>query len=265
MIRSWEPFARYYRRKSAGIVFRKMRSIRLRQPLISFTFDDFPRSALVNGGDILRKFDLAGTYYTALGLMGKDSPSGPICELEDLRRALDEGHELGCHTFNHLDSWETAPQIYADSVKRNQDTLSGLLPEAEFESFAYPLSTPHPMIKRAVSSRFQCCRGGGQRANIGSMDLNQLSAFFLEKAQGDMEPVRKLVDHSRIAGGWIIFATHEVAERTSSYGCTPVFFNDVVRYCVESGARILPVVRALQAIQDEETASRAPFYKKAVC
>jgi peptidoglycan/xylan/chitin deacetylase (PgdA/CDA1 family) len=35
----------------------------MESPVISFTFDDFPRSALVKAGAILRERGLAGTYY----------------------------------------------------------------------------------------------------------------------------------------------------------------------------------------------------------
>ena len=37
----------FYRRKAASLVFRKPFPVTPRKPLISFTFDDFPRSALL--------------------------------------------------------------------------------------------------------------------------------------------------------------------------------------------------------------------------
>src|SRR5438067_1641036 len=40
------------------------------EPLISFTFDDFPRSALKTAGRILEEHGIFGTYYGSLGLMG---------------------------------------------------------------------------------------------------------------------------------------------------------------------------------------------------
>ena len=48
------------------------------RPLISFSFDDFPRSALFTGGALLEQYGVAGTYYASLGLMGKTSPTGEI-------------------------------------------------------------------------------------------------------------------------------------------------------------------------------------------
>ncbi len=245
----WEPLARYTRRNSGRMLFRKMQTVRLQQPLISFTFDDFPRSALLSGGQILKSFGAEGTYYTSLGLLGKDSCSGQICNVDDLKKALDEGHELGCHTFAHCDSWYTKPARYEQSIIQNRLALQDLVPGARFESFSFPLSSPRPATKRAAARHFLCCRGGGQTLNAGSIDLNQLSAYFLEKAGGDLEVVRALINRNAEQKGWLIFATHDVAPDTSQYGCTPEFFEEVVRYASETGAKILPVVKALKTIQ----------------
>src|SRR5205823_2244619 len=71
-------FRGYYQRKAASLVFRRPFVISPTRPLISFTFDDFPRSALLAGGAILNRFGVAGTYYVSLGLLGKNEPSGKM-------------------------------------------------------------------------------------------------------------------------------------------------------------------------------------------
>ncbi|MGZ6012840.1 MAG: hypothetical protein ACXWK0_13450, partial [Caulobacteraceae bacterium] len=43
----------------------------LAEPVVSFTFDDFPRSALTEGGGVLRERGWAGTYYAAGGFCGR--------------------------------------------------------------------------------------------------------------------------------------------------------------------------------------------------
>ena len=96
-------------------------------PLISFTFDDFPRSALLNGGAILKRSGVRGTYYASLGLMGQHTPSGKIFLREDLRELLTQGHELGCHTFGHCHSWKTKATVFENSVIENRRALNELL------------------------------------------------------------------------------------------------------------------------------------------
>lgn len=244
----WKPLGRFIARKSGSVSFRRTIHLTLDRPIISFTFDDFPRSALFSGGEILQQFGVGGTYYTALGLLGMDSPSGPLFQEPDLKAAIENGHELGCHTYAHYDSWDTAPGEFERSVIQNRDALKVLLPGQEFQSFSYPISSPRPLNKRAVAKFFQCCRGGGQTNNVGVTDLNQLAAYFLEKAAGDLRPVKDLIKKNRTDKGWIIFATHDVAAKPGPYGCTPDYFKEVLQCSIDSGATVLPVVKALEAI-----------------
>ena len=133
---------------------------------------------------------------------------------------------------------------------RNRSELDRLIPGARFESLSYPISEPRPLTKRRVARHFLCARGGGQTFNSGVSDLNQLSAYFLEKSQGDIGAVKKLIDKNRNDHGWLIFATHDVTQRPSSFGCSQDFFEEVVRYSVSSNACILPVVGALERIRE---------------
>jgi peptidoglycan/xylan/chitin deacetylase (PgdA/CDA1 family) len=245
----WTRVQNHYRRTSARRVFKKPLTIRSEVPLISFTFDDFPRSALVTGGAILRKYSGAGTYYVSLGILGQDSPSGPLCVIDDLKAVLAQGHELGCHTFSHCDSWQTDPKVFEESVQQNRAALAKFLPGAEFKTMSFPKSEPRPTSKRRAAQYFQCCRSGGQTLNTGTVDLNQLSAYFLEKGRDKVHEIKDLIDRNCRERGWIIFGTHDVAENPSEFGCTPAFFEEIVQYGVKSGARILPVVQALAALR----------------
>jgi peptidoglycan/xylan/chitin deacetylase (PgdA/CDA1 family) len=226
-------------------LFRNVAQIRPSEPVISFSFDDFPRTALHVGGQILREEGLTGTYFVSLGLLGKASPSGEICTEEDVIETLSQGHELGSHTFSHCHSWDTDSVIYERSLVENQEALERLIPGASFRTFAYPISLPNPRSKRACARHFECSRGGGQTYNFGTTDLNQLSAFFLEKTADSVERVKEIIDKNNSAGGWLILATHDVTSGPSAFGCSPEFFKNVVRYAKGSGARILPVISAL--------------------
>lgn len=255
MVRStWTRAVNYYKRESARRLYRRSIAIRLERPLISFTFDDFPRSALTAGGAILKEYGLAGTYYTALSLAGTEGPSGALFEVEDLKSALAAGHELGCHTFGHCHSWDTDDAEFEGSILENQAALDKLIPETKFRSFSYPIAEPSPRTKHRVAKHFMCCRGGGQSINAKTADLNQLAAFFLEKSRDSIQVVKNMIERNRELRGWLIFATHDVCANPSPYGCTPAFFEEVVQAARNSRAEILPVVKALGAIQSSRPA-----------
>ena len=69
--------------------------------------------------------------------------------------------------------------------------------------------------------------------------MNCLKSFFLEQSRDDPAAIRRAIDESCDEKGWLIFSTHDVRENPSPYGCTPGFFEAVVSYAVQSGARIL--------------------------
>lgn len=220
--------------------------------IVSFTFDDFPRSALLQGGAILESYGATGTYYVSLGLSNKLTACGEMFDVGELPCLLDLGHELGCHTFSHCPAWSTEPQVFEAEVLRNTAALRAHLPLAEFRTLSYPISYPRPETKHRVSNYFACCRGGGQTFNSGTIDLNYLASFFLEQAVEQPDAIRQLILENRAAGGWLIFSTHDISERPSRFGVTPRFFHDVVRFTVDSGTQILPVGQAWDIISARE-------------
>jgi peptidoglycan/xylan/chitin deacetylase (PgdA/CDA1 family) len=219
-------------------------------PLVSFSFDDFPRSALSVAGAVLESCGVAGTYYVSLGLLGKTAPSGEICHLEDLKQAVEHGHELGCHTYDHCHAWNTRPSDFEKSILRNRDTLARVVPGALFRTLAYPISSPRPANKMRAASYFDCCRGGGQSFNSVRADLSNLKAFFLEQSRDRPDLIECIINQNVEARGWLIFATHDVTKNPTRFGCPTALFERIVHYVAGSGVTILPVHRAWMTIQE---------------
>ena len=214
--RAWHK----WRRMSIEHYGRRPFSLRADAPYVSFTFDDFPRTALVDGGRILASHGARGTYFVSCQLLDGPSVSGPIASRDELPGLIADGHELGCHTFEHLDGCDSTVDAFERSVANNRRAVADIVPDATLPVFAYPLDGPVLDIKRAVGTRFIGCRGGGQTFNAGSIDLNLLKAYFLDwKNRDDLNAVRRVIADNAAARGWLIFATHDVADRPSPYGC----------------------------------------------
>jgi peptidoglycan/xylan/chitin deacetylase (PgdA/CDA1 family) len=237
-----------YQRSASDWLYRRMLPMRNTRPYVSFTFDDFPKSALYCGGAILERHGAHGTYYASFGLAGTVAPTGEIFREEDIAPLLSAGHEIGCHTFQHCDSWDTDAESYDAALERNSAALARVAPGARMESFGYPLTTPSPGNKQVAGARFASCRGGGQSFNAGRLDRSLLKSFFLEKSVGQPQAVKDLIDRNTAANGWLIFSTHDVTENPTRYGCTPAFFEQVVRWSRDAGAQIVTVAQALAAV-----------------
>jgi len=113
----WSRAHGRYQRTVANLFFRRPFKIENSVPYVSFTFDDFPRSALHTGGTILSQFGIRGTFYASLGLMGTMAPTGAIFEREDIKELLEQRHELGCHTF---EKQEPAPRLDLQASGRSR-------------------------------------------------------------------------------------------------------------------------------------------------
>jgi peptidoglycan/xylan/chitin deacetylase (PgdA/CDA1 family) len=210
-------------------------------PIVSFTFDDAPKTAFGKGREILGQHGIRATFFMSFGLLGTQTEVGAIATPDDLTRAIEEGSELGCHTFDHLDPWESSTEVFIDSVARNKSALDKIVPGATFDSFAYPKSGAKLALKLRLRESFRFCRGGGQVCNTGAVDLNLVKACFLDRRTGvDMHFIKELVQYNAAQGGWLVFATHDVTDHPSPYGCTPAFLSQVAECVASSGALLLP-------------------------
>ena len=208
--------------------------------VVSFTFDDFPRSAWVNGGAILEKYDRRGTYYAAMGMAGTANNLGALFDLDDLRAAYAQGHEIACHTYHHRDCGRLMPADIADEIDRNAVALAQVLGAPAISNFAYPFGGVSLSAKSELSTRFASCRGTGRGLNRGTVDLADLFSTSIYSRNFDRERFCQLIDDAQAGSGWIIFYTHDVADEPSPFGCTPAQFQSIVSYAAEN-APVLPV------------------------
>lgn len=218
---------------------------RLTEPVVSFTFDDFPRSALSEGGRRLAERGWAGTYFTAGGFCGRRVDGLDYFDRDDLVEAAETGHEIGCHTFGHLRLPDTAPVEIEADLQRNAEFVGEVLPGHRLSSFAYPYGDLDLGKKALIARRFPVCRGIWPGINAGRMDFAQLKAVPLERRSLDGLDVESWLDQAQAARGWLIFFTHDVSDDPSPYGCTRKAFDAVADAVARRGMRVLPVKNAV--------------------
>lgn len=220
------------------------RATQLREPIVSFTFDDFPRSALTEGGRILKEAGWAGTYFAAGSFCGRTVDDIDYFTRDDLLRAEEEGHEIACHTFSHLRLAGQRTPAIVDDLARNAAFLRASLPGLRLSSFAYPYGDVRLPQKRLIAGRFPISRGIWPGLNTGRMDFGELKAVALERHRPDATEIQQWLDRAKRHNGWLIFFTHDVSEQPSDYGCTPDAFARVVGLVAKAGIRVLPVKNA---------------------
>jgi peptidoglycan/xylan/chitin deacetylase (PgdA/CDA1 family) len=221
--------------------------------VVSFTFDDFPRSAWVNGGAILEKYGRRGTYYAAMGVAGTANHLGPMFAPDDLRDAHAHGHEVACHTFSHRDCGRAPATEIGAEIDRNAAALSETLGGAAIDNFAYPFGGVSQSAKAALAQRFVSCRGTGRGLNRGTVDLADLFSTSLYGHNFDRGRLCQLIEDAQAENGWLILYTHDVADEPSPFGCTPAQFQSIVAYAAEN-LPVLPVRDVLTRLGVARTA-----------
>jgi peptidoglycan/xylan/chitin deacetylase (PgdA/CDA1 family) len=215
------------------------------KPVVSFTFDDFPKSALHLGGKILSGRGLRGTYYAALGLMGKTTEVGEIFEEDDLRALTETGHELACHTFEHLNCRQSGRRKVIESCEKNRLAVAKILPHYDLENFSFPFGAVSMGTKAALRSRYRTCRTIEPAVNRSPIDFAFLRAFSLYDSTTSIDAA---LAESVTRPGWLIIYTHDISSRPSAYGCTPQVFEQVVERVVAAGADVLTIAETVRRI-----------------
>jgi peptidoglycan/xylan/chitin deacetylase (PgdA/CDA1 family) len=216
------------------------------RPLVSFTFDDCPVSAVRTGASILEARGVRGTFYVCGGLAGTDWENGPQFTKDDLVGLSAAGHEIGCHTYSHRSAYAVSGQTFAEDLERNRAFLAGVLGDHPVETFAFPYGHVTLAARRAAAKAYSAVRGVYPGVNAGHIDLALLDAVTIpaQTPRGDawLEP---WIEDARRRNGWLILIAHDIAPDPSPYGATPETLAAAVDRCRAEGFEIRPVRDAL--------------------
>lgn len=233
-------------RRLARIVARRKLPLPSDETIVSFTFDDVPRSACEAGAEILERRGARGTYFICGGFDGA-TQGQEYFRGSDLRRLHEAGHEIGSHGFAHLD-YQSVPisDVQAD-IAANDDYLASIgLPEAR--SFAYPFGCVNSAVKRVCAARFAASRGVEHKSNHGAADLNLLKSVRLYSGFVSPTELAGIFDDAGRMGGWLVFMTHAISDEGGEFDCTPGLLEQAVGLAVDRGFPVLTISAARERL-----------------
>src|SRR6201995_3164898 len=146
-------------------------------PMVSFTFDDVPKSAATTGAAILDAHGVHGTFYVIGNQVGTSSALWDMIDGEDIVALHRRGHEIACHTFSHKRACDLDAATLNAEVARNQQYLRSLEPSIRIENFAYPFGYGSFVRKRQLRGVFRSCRSIVPGVNSGAVDLQFLGGM----------------------------------------------------------------------------------------
>jgi peptidoglycan/xylan/chitin deacetylase (PgdA/CDA1 family) len=220
--------------------------LRNETPMVSFTFDDVPKSAATLGASILEEHDATGTYYVIGSQVGTSSPLWDMVDCEDIAALHRKGHEIACHTFSHKRACDMDAGTLGEEIEHNQQYLRAIDPSIRVENFAYPFGYGSFVRKHQLKTIFRSCRGIVPGVNSGTVDLQFLRAMPLIDRRIDRTGIERAFEEAQTSNGWLIFYTHDVADEPSPYGCSPALLHEALE---AASRRKIPVLNMAEALQ----------------
>lgn len=229
-------------------LFSRTAVMRNRTAIVSFAFDDFPRSAVSNGARLLEENGARGTFYMTGSYCGRVVDDMPQYCAEDLVALVRNGHEIGCHTFTHPRISVLSAAALKEEIELNAEFLARHLPGTEFRTFAYPFGDLSFAATMQLQSRFAGCRSSQPGLNVRKVDLGRLRSMRLYDRLIGPGCVSRLIEQAVTKTAWLIFYTHDVAQAPSNFGCTVSLFEHALKSAISAGAEIRPVDAAIKAV-----------------
>jgi peptidoglycan/xylan/chitin deacetylase (PgdA/CDA1 family) len=228
------------------------------RPIVSFTFDDFPKAAL-NGADIVEKQGGRAGFYACTSLMGLRSPvTGEMFDPTTLADLAARGHEIGAHSHSHINCARGDLATVERDIGENLVALSEVGYAATVSAFAYPDGETSYAAKRWVSDIFVTGRGNAPGVNVGEADRSQLRAVELTSSAASRRRAFAALKTCIETKGWLFFFTHDVSTSPSSQGAPSDLIEELAKRATDDGAVLAtPTLGAVLAgVMDRRRAAR---------
>ncbi|MGB4058178.1 MAG: polysaccharide deacetylase family protein, partial [Alphaproteobacteria bacterium] len=198
-----------------------------------------------NAAKILEDHGARGTFYTCFDLLGTDSPSGVIASIDMVRALSEKGHEIGCHTYDHINCSFVGGKRAAESCATNKKAAAAL--GIRMDHFAYPQGGMSPATKKVMKENFISARSILPGINQGTLDRHCLKSVpFYERYSH--EDIFNRIDQVDREDGWLILYTHDVSANPSRYGASEQLFQKAVSYCTNKN---LPIKTIREFLKQE--------------
>lgn len=206
----------------AGTAFLNLAPVRVTpdRPLLSLTFDDFPRSAWLESKPLLRAYNARATFYASESFRSQTDGNVAFFTGDDLIEVAEHGHEIGCHTYDHGSCILRGVAQVRESVERNAAALRAILGNFQPKTFAYPYGHASLLSRHMLMHRYETCRGISHKWDARVFDRSLVPALGLERHRRGRYDWPMIIEQVAARNGWLVVLTHDVSPDPTDYGCT---------------------------------------------
>ena len=221
--------------------------IKLDKPIVSFSFDDCPKSVVENALPLFDREHWKVTLYMAMGLCETTNHLGLHMSRSDVKAAYKSGHEIADHTYDHIDATTVSAHDFENNITKNQECLDsvGVSPS---KTFAYPYGQLNLATKKIIDQKFKGGRGITSRIHTKNADLNQIGSNRLYNDES-YDALMTDISNLNQTSSWITIFTHDVRETPSQFGCQPKQLEAVIDAVKNTGADVMTIADAITHLE----------------
>lgn len=188
---------------------------------VSLTFDDARLSQVDNGIPLLDQFGVKATFYI--------SPESFLTRIDDWKKAIQNGHEVGNHTLVHPCSgnfeWSRHKALEDYTLEKMTAELDSASKLIKQQIGIHPVSYAYTCGQTTVGSGkntrsyipvvaalFESGRGWMDEGSNDPTFCDMANLKALELDGKSFEQVKELIESAKSQGNWLILAGHEMNE-----------------------------------------------------
>jgi peptidoglycan/xylan/chitin deacetylase (PgdA/CDA1 family) len=211
---------------------------------VSLSFDDARPSQLVFGLPALDAHGVKATFYVTVQAMK--------LRLDDWKRAVANGHEIGNHTMNHPCSgnyeWMRREHILESyTIERIAEDIAAADDEIEkmlglrTKTFAYPCGQKfvgREMTTQSyvpvIAKRFIIGRGFNDTTANDPAYFDRAQTLGVDMDMQSFEQLQPQIDAAAERGAWLVLVGHDVGKLPTRQTTLVETIDGICRYCREN-------------------------------
>ncbi|MEM2874349.1 MAG: polysaccharide deacetylase family protein, partial [Candidatus Nanoarchaeia archaeon] len=196
-----------------------------------------------NAAKLLENYGWRGTFYISAGLVGKEFENISLMSKEQIHELYKKGHEIGSHTYSHINASEVSVEEYEQDVLRGKE-VAGIVTE----NFAFPHGDDS---KKEIVLKYYKTARGVKNPCINNFSSKELCGVILVSTNDNYKDLRQHLDKLKANGGWLILVIHNIDENPRlNIDLTEKQLTWVLDQVNQSG---IPVKTIAEVLSDVET------------
>ena len=222
----------------------------LPEGIVSFTFDDGPKSFITNALPVLKRAGILTTQYVTTGKVDDANVEDPgkTFSQQDIQTLFKRGDEIAAHTVTH----PRLPQLGIDQItqelvsSRQQLQLQLHTPVVDFAS---PYGEYDDQVLQVARQYYQSHRS----VDVGYNDLSTFDPYNIrvQNVNRDTDPqtVAAWMEFAKTHKVWLVLVFHQIMDNSGAYSYGPDNFNQVVTSTNKLGIKTVTVNQGLSIMR----------------